>query len=217
MAGEGRRLTAEAFAAELVALAGGLAEGERRIVAVAGPPGGGKSTLAEALEAAVNAAHPGAAAVLPMDGYHYDDELLVPRGWRPRKGAPHTFDVGGLAAMLRRLRDNTEEAVAVPRFDRTIEIARAGARLIPRSVRLVIVEGNWLLLDEGPWRSLAPLFDLSAMVRVDEVELRRRLAARWVGYGLDEATIRGKLEENDLPNGRHVYAASRAADVEIAG
>jgi pantothenate kinase len=210
-----RRLDAEAFGAELATLAGRLAPGDRRIVALAGPPGGGKSTLAATLEAAVNAAHPGAAAVLPMDGYHYDDEILVPRGWRARKGAPHTFDVGGLASMLRRLRRNNEAEVAVPRFDRAIEIARAGARLVPREVRLVIVEGNWLLLDEPPWPTLAPLFDVTAMVRVAEDELRRRLTARWEEHGLDHAAVRAKLEENDLPNGRLVYAASRPADIEI--
>jgi pantothenate kinase len=210
-----RVLTAEAFAAELAALAGSLEGRERRIVAVAGPPGSGKSTLAEALEAAVDAAHSGRAAVLPMDGYHYDDEVLVARGWRPRKGAPHTFDVGGLASMLRRLRANDEAEVAVPRFDRAIEIARAGARLIPQSVRVVIVEGNWLLLDEAPWSSLAPLFDVTAMVRVPEEELARRLAARWEGYGLDAAGVRAKLEDNDLPNGRLVVARSRPAAVVI--
>lgn len=210
-----RALTPEAFTGELVAITGSLDPGERRLVAIVGPPGGGKSTFAEALEAAIDAAHPGAAAILPMDGYHYDDEVLVPRGWRPRKGAPHTFDVGGLAAMLRRLRCNDEPEVAVPRFDRAIEIARAGARVIPQSVRLVIVEGNWLLLDDGPWPVLAPLFDLTAMLRADEAELRRRLRARWLEHGLDEAGIRQKVEENDLPNGRHVYASSRPAEVDI--
>jgi len=84
------------------------------IVAIAGPPGTGKSTLSEALAARL----PGMAAVLPMDGFHFDDLHLVPAGLRPRKGAPETFDVGGLAHVLRRLRARDEEFVAVPVFDR---------------------------------------------------------------------------------------------------
>lgn len=86
-----------------------------------------------------------------MDGYHYDDMLLDRLGRRARKGAPDTFDVGGYAHMLKRLRENAEEAVAVPVFDRDIEIARAGARLVPRSARIIVTEGNYLLLRDEPW------------------------------------------------------------------
>jgi pantothenate kinase len=120
------------------------------ICAIAGAPGSGKSTLAEALVARLNAREAGCAALLPMDGFHYDDLHLVPAGLRPRKGAPETFDVGGLRHTLLRLRARDEEAVAVPVFDRDIEIARAGARLIPRSVRIVVAEGNYLLLAARP-------------------------------------------------------------------
>ncbi len=105
----------------------------------------------------------------------------------------------------------------MPRFDRDLEIARAGAILIPRSVRLVVTEGNWLLLDRDPWRSLRPFFDLTAMVVVPEEELARRLRRRWMRHGLDAAGIRAKLEENDLPNGRLVYAQSAAPDWTIHG
>ena len=188
------------------------AAGGRVIAAIAGAPGSGKSTLAEKLIGKLNARRPGLAAVLPMDGYHYDDLYLVPAGLRPRKGAPMTFDVGGLYHTLKRLRDRDEAEVAVPVFDRKIEIARAGARLIPREVAVIVVEGNWLLLNQAPWDGLQPMFDLTVMVDVPEHVLRARLRGRWERLGLTETEIIEKLEENDLPNGRWVRDGSVPAD-----
>ena len=187
-------------------------DGERVITAIAGAPGSGKSTLAEKLVGKLNARQPGLAAVLPMDGYHYDDLYLVPAGLRPRKGAPMTFDVGGLYHTLKRLRARDEDEVAVPVFDRKIEIARAGARLIPRDTPVIVVEGNWLLLNQAPWDRLRPMFDVTVMVEVPEHVLRARLRGRWERLGLSEAEIVDKLEENDLPNGRWVRDGSIAAD-----
>ncbi len=193
-----------------------LPPGRRRMVAIAGAPGSGKSHVAEALVARINAAQPGRAAVLPMDGYHYDDAVLKALGRHARKGAPDTFDVGGLAAMLARLKANTEDEVAVPVFDRAIEIARAGARLIPRRVEVIVAEGNYLLLATPPWDRLADLFDLTVRLDVPEPVLRDRLTARWVHYGLGADGIRAKLDENDLPNGRRVRAESRPADLVLS-
>lgn len=207
-------LTAEAFADALAARAGGCG---RLIAALAGPPGAGKSTLADRVAARLNAQAPDFCAVLAMDGFHYDDLLLVPRGWRPRKGAPHTFDVGGLAATLRRLRANDEDAVAVPVFDRAIEIARAGARLIVRDTRVVLVEGNYLLLAAQPWAALAPLFDVSAMIATPRAVLAARLAARWRGAALPEAEVAARVDGNDLPNADAVMRDSRAPDLWVDG
>ena len=187
------------------------AGGGRLILALAGAPGSGKSRLAEGLEERLNRFQPGMAMVLPMDGFHYDDLYLVPAGLRPRKGAPQTFDVGGLDHTLRRLRGRGE-AVAVPVFDRTLEIARAGARLLPAEVPVIICEGNWLLLDLAPWGDLRALFDLTVMVEVPEPVLRARLWQRWAGLRLAEAEITTKLEENDLPNGRLVRDGSSPAE-----
>lgn len=204
----------EAFAA-LADMVEARAASGRVIVALAGAPGSGKSTLADKLVGRLNGRKPGLAAVLPMDDYHYDDLYLVPAGLRPRKGAPNTFDVGGLYHTLARLRARDEPEVAVPVFDRKIEIARAGARLIPAEVGVIVVEGNWLLLDQDPWRRLRPMFDLTAMVDVSEPVLRSRLRGRWQRLGLSESEIAAKLEENDLPNGRLVRMASVAADFRL--
>ena len=200
------------FIAHVAELAHSVPIGARRIIAIAGAPASGKSTIAASLIARLDAIDPGSAALLPMDGYHYDDEVLVPRGWRPRKGAPHTFDVGGYASSLRRLKTNDEPSVAVPRFDRDIEIARAGAIIIEPASRIIVTEGNWLLLDDEPWPSLRPWFDHTAMVVADMGTLEVRNRQRWVGYDYTEEMIRAKLEDNDMPNARLVYERSAEPD-----
>jgi pantothenate kinase len=184
----------------------------RSLTAIAGAPGSGKSTLAEALVAKLNEQAPDTAAVLPMDGYHFDDHVLVPRGLRPRKGAPDTFDVAGFYHMLQRLKRNEEPEIAVPVFDRDLEIARAGARLIPQSVRHLIVEGNYLLLDRPGWSSLRSLFDTTIMISVPEAVLRQRLMERWQAYKLPPDEVTAKVETNDLPNGRLILSASAPAE-----
>ena len=191
------------------------AVGGRLIVALAGPPGSGKSTLAESVAEGLDADDPGCAAILPMDGFHYDDRYLIPAGLRPRKGAPETFDVGGLRHMLLRLKTRDEDHVAAPVFDRQLEIARAGARLIAKATRIILVEGNYLLLRRPPWSDLAPLFDVSVLVETPDHVLRERLAARWRGYDLTPDEIAEKLDGNDLPNGRLVMSESAEPDFRV--
>ncbi len=183
----------------------------RQIIGIAGAPGAGKSTLAEELCDRLNDASPGSAAVLPMDGYHFDDAILEARGWRARKGAPHTFDVNGFAAMLERLRTNAEDEIAVPVFFREEEVAHNAARMISKNVRYLIVEGNYLLLDQPPWSELR--FDTSVFLEVPVDELRRRLEDRWRGLTGEE--LRAKLEDNDLPNVELVAGSSRRADYVV--
>ena len=181
----------------------------RQVLAIAGAPGSGKSTLVESLAQAL-AGQP--VAILPMDGFHYDDAVLHAMGRRPWKGAPDTFDVGGLRSALARLRDAAEGAVAVPVFDRDLEISRGSARIIGPEVRLILAEGNYLTLDADPWRSLRPCFDATVLIDVPEAELRRRLRQRWLGYKLTEAEIDFKLDQNDLPNGRVVAQSGGSVD-----
>lgn len=184
-------------------------DGARLLVAVAGPPGAGKSTLADRLnEILAERGH--RSAVLPMDGFHLDNTILDQRGDLPRKGAPHTFDVRGLGDLLRAVKAGGE--VFVPVFDRDRELAIAAARCIAADDRIVIAEGNYLLLEQGRWASLADLFDLTVMVAPPIEELERRLVARWIHYGLTPAQIDQKIHGNDLPNGRLVIERSRTAD-----
>lgn len=184
-------------------------DGARLLVGVAGPPGAGKSTLADRLhEILVERGH--RSAVLPMDGFHLDNAILEQRGDIARKGAPHTFDIRGLGDLLRAVKAGGE--VFAPVFDRDRELAIAAARCIAAEDRIVIAEGNYLLLQQGSWAGLADLFDLTVMVAPTISELERRLVARWTHYGLTPAQIEAKVEGNDLPNGRLVIERSAAAD-----
>lgn len=181
----------------------------RFLVALAGPPASGKSTLAEDLAAQLS---PGA-RVVPMDGFHYDDAVLTARGQRSRKGSPPTFDAAGFVHLVRRLR--VEDEVAIPIFDRSMELSRAAADIVGAQDRILIVEGNYLLLDQAPWTDLAPLFDLTVFLHVPEDELVRRLTARWAHHGKTPEEARAWIAGNDLPNALTVLNHSRPADITL--
>lgn len=190
-------------------------EGQRVMLAIAGAPGSGKSTIAERVVEQLNRKDGISAALFPMDGYHYDDVVLEDIGRRPFKGAIDTFDAHGLRHMLERLKTNEDDVVAVPVFDRALEIARAGGRLIPQSVDIIVCEGNYLLANQAPWDRLRAIFDFTVFVDVEEDDLRARLRDRWQSFGLDDAEITRKVEMNDLPNGLSIIATSSEPDIRV--
>ncbi|MEO1639019.1 MAG: nucleoside/nucleotide kinase family protein [Pseudomonadota bacterium] len=188
----------------------------RMIIGIAGPPASGKSTLAEAVVEQLNAGATGSpqAALLPMDGYHLDNPVLRARGLLQRKGAPETFNVRAFCEEVRRLRDTTEERI-FPRFDRTLDIAIANALPISPETPIVIVEGNYLLLNEAPWNSLTGTFTATVFVSPPLATLRTRLITRWRDHGLDDAAATKRAQENDLPNAERVLTNSREADLML--
>ncbi len=185
----------------------------RRLVAIAGPPGAGKSTLAAALVAHLNRDEP-VAALVPMDGFHLDNAILVERGLLPRKGAPETFDALGFLRMIERLERDPE--VVIPGFDRARDISIAGAAVVSPSVRIAVVEGNYLLLDESPWSALRAHWDLSVMLAPPLEVLRARLIDRWLTHGHDRAAAEARALANDLPNAERVLSGSLPADILLS-
>ncbi len=184
----------------------------RHRICVAGAPGSGKSTFAEALVRRL-AQRRAVAALVPMDGFHLDNAVLEQRGLLARKGAPETFDAHGFIAMVERL--GRDEEVFVPVFDRARDIAIAGAGAITGETGIAVIEGNYLLLDEAPWSGLHDLWDLSIYLDESEDILRRRLIQRWLDHGLSIDAARRRAETNDLPNARRVLENSRAASITI--
>ena len=185
------------------------ATGRSFMVALAGPPGAGKSTLGEALVAGRGA------ALVPMDGFHLDNRLLDAAGLRHRKGAPRTFDAAGCLALLARLRAG--EDVVAPLFDRERDLAIAGALAVPGDAPLIVVEGNYLLLDRPVWRDIAALFDLTVMIDPGEAVLERRLVKRWLDHGHDLETAKARAADNDLVNARTVLRESLPPDLRLTG
>lgn len=184
--------------------------GARRILGLAGPPGGGKSTLAAALSTVFG----DRAVVVPMDGFHLANVQLQRLGRADRKGAPDTFDAAGYVALLRRLREPVAgETVYAPAFRREIEEPIAGAIAVPAEVPLVITEGNYLLLDEGPWSDVRPLLDEAWYVGGDDTLRRERLVARHMAFGRDAAAAREWVERSDEANARRVAATAPRADL----
>ena len=191
----------------LVERARALAEtGERRILGIAGPPGGGKSTVSRAVVAELG----GLAALVPMDGFHLAQAELVRLGRRDRMGAPDTFDASGYAALLARLRGD-EAVVYAPEFRREIEEPIAGAIAVPRTTPLVVTEGNYLLL----WAFIPPLLDESWYVQTDE-ELRvQRLIQRHIQFGKTPEYARAWVLRSDERNAALVAATAASADVLV--
>ena len=184
----------------------------RYFIALSGPPASGKSTISEKLVKDFTLKGHNS-SILQMDGFHYDDQILKQKSLLLKKGAPETFDVMGFLNFLFRLQNENE--VAIPIFDRSLELSRSSAVIISKETRVVIVEGNYILLKTHPWRELHKFFNSTIMIITKHEILEKRLIERWRSFNIPEEEIKQKVFENDLPNGVNVYKNSILADFNL--
>ena len=181
----------------IMSLQGGA---QRVLVALAGPPGSGKTTFAAWIARGLNnRAGSHVAAVLPMDGFHLNNDRLRTLGLLHRKGAPETFDVAGFVRLVTEVR-NDNGPVRYPTFDRVADKVLPDAQSLGPEIRFVIFEGNYLLLQQGDWARLREFFDVTLMLCADPTKLRERLVARWLEHGLTAAQAELRADSNDMVN-----------------
>lgn len=197
-----------------------IATGQRKILGIAAPPGAGKSTFAQALQAHF----PNESLVLPMDGFHLANSELERLGRAQRKGAPDTFDAAGYVNLLARIRGqaltakqspDTAHTIYAPDFRREFSEGIAGAIAVEPHIKLVITEGNYLLLQEGAWRNVRAQLDVAWYLSVDDTVRNARLAGRHMRYGRTQEQALAWIAQTDEPNAVRIAASRHLADAQV--
>ena len=199
--------------ADLVERARALAvPGQRHLLGITGAPGAGKSKVAQDI---IYALGPDLAAFVSMDGFRLSNHALIAWRRRGRKGAWDTFDTDGYVHLLRRLRNQQEEIVHAPDFNRDVDESIGSALPIPREVPLIVTEGSYLLSDAGGWAVVAPLLDESWYLQVDEATRMQRLAYRHQQHGMDHEQADAWARTTDQDNAVLIAQSMPRADLVI--
>lgn len=188
----------------------------RFMLGIAGAPGAGKTTLARKLVAEINRCSASEIAIgLPMDGFHMRNSVLDQKNLRALKGIPDTFDAPGFVNKLKELRELPPRVVHCPEFDRALDEPTEGAISVQPSHRIIIVEGNYLLLQREPWTAVAALLDESWFLDVSEAIIKPRLLERHIQGGRSGVLAQEKIESTDLPNAKLVTETRVHASVVL--
>jgi len=186
---------------------------ERVLIGIIGKPGAGKSTLSKYLMAKLPKEF---VTVVPMDGYHLSNKVLKDLKRADRKGAPDTFDVAGFTSLVKRIRSEQSQNIYYPIFDRAIEESIAAQGVVTSVTKVVIIEGNYLLHDDGGWEVLNDLLDESWMVDVDDDKRIARLISRHIAYGKDPEAAKAWAKGTDEVNAKLIERGRNRADFVVA-
>jgi pantothenate kinase len=186
---------------------------QRFIIAIAGPPGAGKSTLSEQLVTMLKA-RSRHSRIISMDGFHLENSTLKRLGLFDKKGSPTTFDVPAFIQVLNRLAAY-ESDVAIPMFDRKKDITIENASIVSTQDKILIVEGNYLLLNDKQWVELQDIWDETVFINPGMDILEKRLIDRWLSYGMDNESAHIRAFANDIPNAKNVIENSLPANILI--
>ena len=194
----------------------------RCLVLLAGPPGSGKTTLGALWESLAETYAPGLSVrTLPMDGFHYPNRVLDaetvlrdgdPIPLRKIKGAPESFDLPRFAESLQALSEGKN--LRWPVYDRQIHDPIPDAITVPAQ-GILLVEGNYVLLDDGGWRDLSRLAALTIFVECDEPFARERVLARLQRGGRSVEDALRHYEFNDLRNWNRVMQQRVESDIVL--
>ena len=169
----------------------------RVLIAIAGPPGSGKSTVGELLTGLMNK-NLMKTSLIPMDGFHLDNETLEKINLLERKGAPETFDIGAFLSLIKELRFKND--IKVPLFDRSADKVIKDAQIISREQDYLVIEGNYLLLDRELWRDLSKYWDYKILLTIEQTVLKSRLIERWLAENHTYSEAEARVIKNDMVN-----------------